>query len=125
MRRYALRARLLQEFIYDGTGLGTFNPGPKEPMREWVAGAQNRAEKIHDTLIAPAIARHHETKSIASVDQALCEPGVLSRKVARKIFKTVVTEVAVKLAVDRELFVVQSLVGGVRAFEMIGRQRLT
>jgi hypothetical protein len=57
-------------------------------------------------------------------DQALGERSVLRRKIARQVFQAVVPEVAVKLAVDREFFIVQGFIGRMRAFQVMCRQRL-
>ena len=87
-------------------------------MREGIGRLQDAAEQPHDTFVAAAVPGNHESKAVAGVDQTIGEIFVLMLKVLREILQTVVAEVAVQLAVQRKILVVEGNVRRAGAFQM-------
>ena len=105
-----------------GRRCGALHDGPVESVRKRVRGLQGAVEQAHDAVVATAVARDDEAEAVGGVDQAVRERLVLLLEVPGEVLQAVVPEVAVQLAVERVLLVVQRGVGGVGAFEVVGGQ---
>src|ERR1035438_1186766 len=110
MRRYPCGPRLLQQFLHMRTECGPFQASPEEAVWKRVACLQYRAKQIHHALIATAVAGNDKAEPVAGIDQTLGQSRILRGEIRGKVLQTVITEVAVELAVDREFFIVQGLI---------------
>ena len=89
-------------------------------MRERIRRIDRFPEQDHHALIAAAESNDDEAKAARRDFERLRELGDLGGKVCGEIFHAVIAEVAVKLAVERKLLVVEGLDGRARALDVIG-----